>query len=71
VLHALKADSETRHIPVFIVSVVDARHKGLSLGAADYLLKPVNREDLLTSLTRCGVTSALRPDSAKSSGRAL
>jgi signal transduction histidine kinase/ActR/RegA family two-component response regulator len=71
VLHALKADPETRHVPVVIVSVVDERHKGLSLGAAGYLLKPVNRDDLLTCLTRCGVASALRPNSANSSGQAL
>ena len=69
VLRALKADPDTRGIPVFIVSVVDERHKGLSLGAADYLLKPVNRDDLLTSLTRCGVVSALRASSTKQSGR--
>ena len=54
VLAALKADPDTAAIPVVIVSVLDERMKGLSLGAADYLLKPVSREELLDALARVG-----------------
>ncbi len=50
VLAALKADPATAHIPVIIVSVVDERRRGLSLGAAAYLIKPVRRDDLIRQL---------------------
>ena len=32
------------HIPVVVVSILDERGRGLALGAADYLVKPVARE---------------------------
>jgi CheY-like chemotaxis protein len=35
---------------VVIVSMLDERGKGLALGAADYLVKPVSRDDLLATL---------------------
>lgn len=54
VLQALKADPETRSIPVVIVSIVDERSRGVALGAADYLVKPVSREALLGALARIG-----------------
>ena len=52
VLQSLKADPETRDIPVVIVTVVDQKELGLGLGAADYLIKPVNHEALLHALRR-------------------
>ncbi len=51
-LQDLKADPETRDIPVVICSVVKDVGRGLSLGAADYLIKPVMEADLLESLSR-------------------
>ncbi|MEW6297150.1 MAG: ATP-binding protein [Thermodesulfobacteriota bacterium] len=48
----LKEESETREIPVVIVSIVDQRGKGFALGAADYLVKPVSREGLMNALRR-------------------
>jgi len=47
-----KADPAIANIPVIIVSMVDERGKGLALGAADYLVKPVGRGDLLDALGR-------------------
>ena len=47
VLRALKEDVITREIPVVIVSIVDEPERGFSLGAADYILKPFDREDFL------------------------
>ncbi len=41
VLSALKADAELERIPVIMVSFVDARGLAASLGAADYVSKPV------------------------------
>ena len=47
-----KADPAIADVPVIIVSMVDERGKGLALGAADYLVKPVARGDLLEALAR-------------------
>jgi signal transduction histidine kinase/ActR/RegA family two-component response regulator len=55
VLKALKADPETRHIPVVVVSIVDERSRGSTLGAAAYLVKPTSREDLLSALASVGL----------------
>jgi signal transduction histidine kinase/DNA-binding response OmpR family regulator len=50
VLRDLKEDPETRDIPVIIVSILDDRRLGFSLGAADYMVKPVAKEVLLKRL---------------------
>jgi PAS domain S-box-containing protein len=52
VLTALKADPVTRDIPVVMVSIIDDRHLGFTLGAADYLTKPVDRARLAEILAR-------------------
>jgi CheY-like chemotaxis protein len=36
--------------PVVIVSMLDERSRGVQLGAAEYLVKPVSREDMLAAL---------------------
>jgi signal transduction histidine kinase/CheY-like chemotaxis protein len=45
-----KGDESTALIPVVIVSMLDERGKGIALGAAGYLVKPVSRDDLLATL---------------------
>ena len=55
VLEALKADPETRDIPVIVASIVDERARGVALGAAAYLVKPVSRDALLAALSDIGV----------------
>jgi len=57
-LRALKESAETRSIPVLILSVVEDRALGLSVGAFDYILKPLNRPDLFATLERAGVLAA-------------
>jgi PAS domain S-box-containing protein len=52
VLTALKTNPATRAIPVIMVSVVDARSRGLELGAAEYLLKPITRRQLQHALNQ-------------------
>jgi CheY-like chemotaxis protein len=52
VLAALKTDPATAECPVLVVSMLDERGKGFALGAADYLVKPVGREELLEALAR-------------------
>jgi CheY-like chemotaxis protein len=52
VIRELKADPQTRDIPVIICSIISEEERGMSLGAADYLVKPIMEEDLLTALDR-------------------
>jgi signal transduction histidine kinase/CheY-like chemotaxis protein len=52
VLRALKADPGLRKIPVIMLTMVDDRTRGYSLGAVDYLTKPVDREQLHKALSR-------------------
>jgi CheY-like chemotaxis protein/two-component sensor histidine kinase len=49
VLHELKADQELSSIPVVMLTIVDNEATALSLGASNYLVKPVDRE-LLASV---------------------
>jgi DNA-binding response OmpR family regulator len=51
-LSALKQDPATAGIPVVMVTVVDDRMPGLTLGAADHLSKPLDREKLTAVLRR-------------------
>ncbi|MDF2366812.1 response regulator [Sneathiella sp.] len=51
-LQELKDDPKLKDIPVLMVSIVDDKHKGFSLGVADYMTKPVDRKRLLTLLER-------------------
>ena len=51
-LTRLKADQATASIPVVVVSIIDERGRGFSLGAADYLLKPVDRDGLVRVIQR-------------------
>jgi PAS domain S-box-containing protein len=53
-LAALKADPALADIPVIMVTIVDDKNKGLVLGAADYLTKPIDRERLLAILDKKG-----------------
>ena len=52
VLAQLKADPGTAAIPVVVVSMLDERGRGFALGAAEYLVKPVSKEQLLAALYR-------------------
>ena len=50
VLSRLKENPGTAEIPVIIVSMVDDRKVGYSLGAVDFINKPIDRERLITVL---------------------
>ncbi|HSH02564.1 MAG TPA: response regulator, partial [Anaerolineae bacterium] len=52
VLARLKMSPELAHIPVVIVSMIADQKKGFSIGATDYLLKPIDRQKLLSVLRR-------------------
>ena len=46
VLAALRQNPELADIPVIMVSIVDEHRRGIALGAAGYLTKPIDRERL-------------------------
>lgn len=54
-LEKLKADPETSSIPVILVSTVDEeeeKEKSYLMGAADYIMKPIEVETLLRSIEK-------------------
>jgi len=52
VLQELKADPDLREIPVIMVSIEGERKLGYTLGAAEYLTKPLDRRRLSEIVTR-------------------
>jgi CheY-like chemotaxis protein/nitrogen-specific signal transduction histidine kinase len=52
VLTALKADPALAEVPIILISIIDEQRRGYFLGAADYLVKPVDRMRLLSVLRR-------------------
>jgi len=59
VLVALKADPELRDIPVVVLTILKDRGMALTLGAADFMTKPVDRAGLAAMLRRfCPGTAA-------------
>jgi signal transduction histidine kinase/ActR/RegA family two-component response regulator len=63
VLRTLKADPATAATPVVVLSVIPDRGRGMALGASDYLVKPVGKDELLTAIRRVvGSTQAAAHD---------
>ena len=57
VLKALQADPQLHDIPVIMVSMVDNQSMGYTLGATDYMTKPIDRDRLVHILGKhSGVT---------------
>jgi len=52
VLSALKKDPALRPIPVILASQLDEKEVGFALGAHDYLIKPVDKDRLVTAIRR-------------------
>ena len=52
VLTALKSDPDLVDIPVIMLTIMDEKHMGYALGAADYLTKPIDWERLTGLLLR-------------------
>ena len=53
VLKTLKQDAELCDIPVILATMVENRGLGYSLGAVEYLSKPVNKDRLINVVCRC------------------
>jgi signal transduction histidine kinase/DNA-binding response OmpR family regulator len=60
VLYRLKREPATQGIPVVVVSAQERGELGLSLGAVDWLVKPVDPQRLLAALGRCRALGAMR-----------
>jgi CheY-like chemotaxis protein len=52
VLAALRQDPQLAEIPVIMVTIVDEHRRGMALGAAGYLTKPIDRERLTALVQR-------------------
>ncbi|MFC5469761.1 response regulator [Cohnella suwonensis] len=48
VLTALKSDPELSGIPIIMISMTDDRKLGYTLGASEFLIKPVNRDKIVS-----------------------
>jgi CheY-like chemotaxis protein/two-component sensor histidine kinase len=67
VLHELKADQELSNIPVIMLTIVDNEATALSLGASNYLVKPVDRERLVSLIEKYRANAIRSPLNANSS----
>src|SRR5262249_35594148 len=57
-LAAMKGDPSLAGIPVVLMTIVEEKNRGYALGAADYLVKPVDRGKLVAALRKiCGSTA--------------
>ena len=63
VLQALKKDARVNSIPVIMISVINGirKKRGIKMGASDYLLKPIDFDNLLDRL-RCLEMDKNSPD---------
>jgi CheY-like chemotaxis protein len=61
VLSALKADPELIDIPVIMITIVDEKQMGYTLGAADYLSKPIEWKALSSILQKYRCAHPLCP----------
>ena len=61
ILKRLKSDDATRQLPVVIISMVENRDLGMALGAADYFVKPVDRDRLVERLREITKGNGERP----------
>ena len=52
VLSALKADPDLAHTPVIMLTFTDGRNLSYTLGASDYIVKPIDRAQLIAVLNR-------------------
>jgi PAS domain S-box-containing protein len=52
VLGIMKSEPELEHIPVIMLTIVDDRNLGFSLGASEYMTKPIDRARLLALIRK-------------------
>ncbi|GAB4229033.1 MAG: hypothetical protein Kow00121_57980 [Elainellaceae cyanobacterium] len=71
VLTQLKANHHTQEIPVLIISVIDERAQAVALGASGYLVKPINRIELRTTLEKLSSSILSKAVTQPEAGAAL
>jgi CheY-like chemotaxis protein len=54
-IKTLKEDPFTKDVPVIICSIVSDKNRGFSLGATNYLIKPIVEDELIEALKRLDV----------------
>jgi signal transduction histidine kinase/CheY-like chemotaxis protein len=59
-LRTLKSDPSLAACPVVMLSVIDNPERGLTLGAADHLTKPIDRDRLVSVLNRLAAQNLAR-----------
>jgi PAS domain S-box-containing protein len=52
VLRELQADPELAQVPVIMLTIIEDRNLGFSLGATDFLTKPIERERLVATVRK-------------------
>jgi GAF domain-containing protein/CheY-like chemotaxis protein len=60
VLYDLKNDPDTSGIPVVMCTIMEDKDKGFSLGAADFLSKPILQEELVSAIDRLNQDGRIR-----------
>jgi PAS domain S-box-containing protein len=65
VLKELKRHPICKDIPIIIISITDEKKLGFSMGAIDYFVKPVNRDDLIKAIQKVPLRSAKNKDHPK------
>ena len=58
VLSQLKADPDLAHIPVIMLTMMEDQEMGYSLGASEYLTKPISRHQLINILRKYRTANA-------------
>jgi signal transduction histidine kinase/DNA-binding response OmpR family regulator len=61
VLTALKADPDLADIPVVMLTIVDDKNMGFTLGASDYMTKPIDRDQLTNVLKKYWTQTPTHP----------
>ncbi|MBK7227729.1 MAG: response regulator [Ignavibacteriales bacterium] len=52
ILKELKENSETKNIPVILISIIGDKNLGYGLGAFEYFIKPISAEKLLSTFSK-------------------
>lgn len=60
VMKTLKEDPKTASIPIIIASIIDNKNLGFTLGASEYMVKPIDKEKLFNWLERIAKKRAIR-----------
>ena len=68
VLAELKAVPDTANVPVVIVSITDDQQLGFSLGAVDFLVKPIHKDRLLEAVRKAVAPRGERTEEKQGTG---